>query len=57
MHRPLALLCLPLSALALTACGNTVSTSSFKGPRREVAQTIANFQAAATAGEEKKLCT
>ncbi|HTC72015.1 MAG TPA: hypothetical protein VK655_03955 [Solirubrobacteraceae bacterium] len=57
MHRPLALLCLPLSALALTGCGNTVSTSSFKGPRREVAQTIANFQAAATAGEEQKLCT
>jgi hypothetical protein len=57
MHRPLALICLPLSALALTGCGNTVSTSSFKGPRREVAQTIANFQAAATAGEQKKLCT
>ncbi len=57
MHRPLALLCLPLSALALTGCGNTVSTASFKGAQREVAQTIADFQAAATAGEEKKICT
>ncbi len=57
MHRPLALLCLPLSALALTACGNTVSTASFKGAQREVAQTIANFQAAATAAEQKKICT
>jgi copper chaperone CopZ len=57
MHRPLALLCLPLSALALTACGNTVSTAGFKGAQREVAQTIANFQAAATAAEQKKICT
>ena len=57
MRRPLALLCLPLSALALTACGNTVSTASFKGAEHEVAQTIANFQAAATAGEQKKICT
>jgi hypothetical protein len=57
MHRPLALLCLPLSALALTGCGNAVSTASFKGPQREAAQTIANFQSAATAGEQKKICT
>ncbi len=57
MHRPLALLCLPLSALALTGCGNTASTGSFKGAQREVAQTIANFQSAATAGEQKKICT
>ena len=57
MHRPLVLLCLPLSALALTACGSTVSTAGFKGAQHEVAQTIANFQAAATAAEEKKICT
>jgi hypothetical protein len=57
MRRPLALLCLPLSALALTGCGNTVSTASFKGVQHEVAQTIANFQAAATAAEQKKICT
>ena len=57
MGRPLALLCLPLSALALAGCGNTVSTASFKGAQLEVAQTIANFQAAATAAEQKKICT
>ncbi len=57
MQRPLALLCLPLSALALAACGSTVSTARFKGAQREVAQTIANFQSAATAAEQKKICT
>jgi hypothetical protein len=57
MRRPLALLGLPLSAFALAACGTTVSTTSFKGAQREVAQTIANFQAAATSGEQKKICT
>jgi Domain of unknown function (DUF4878) len=56
MRRPLLLLCLPLSALALTACGTTVSTSGFKGEQHEVAQTIANFQAAATTAEQKKIC-
>lgn len=57
MHRPFALLWVPLSALALASCGSTVSTASFKGAQREVAQTIANFQAAATSAEEKKICT
>jgi hypothetical protein len=57
MRRPLALICLPLSALALAACGSTVSTAGFKGAQHEVAQTIANFQAAATAAEERKICT
>ncbi len=56
MFRPLALICLPLSALALAACGNTVSTSGFKGEQHEVAQTVSNFQAAAMAGEQKKIC-
>ena len=57
MRRPLALLCLPASALALAACGTTtVSTSGFKGAQREVAQTISNLQADATAGEQGKIC-
>jgi hypothetical protein len=50
------LLCLPLSALLLSACGSTVSTSSFKGEQHEVAQAISNLQADATAGEQKKIC-
>jgi Putative lumazine-binding len=56
MPRPLAMLCLPLSALALSACGTTVSVSGFKGEQHEVAQTIANFQTEATSGERKKIC-
>jgi hypothetical protein len=56
MRRRVALLCLPLSALALAACGTTVSTSGFKGEQHEVAQTIANLQADATAGEQGKIC-
>jgi hypothetical protein len=56
MRRSLALLCLPLAALALAACGTTVSTAGFKGEQHEVAQTVANLQADATAAEEKKIC-
>jgi hypothetical protein len=50
------MLCLPLSALALAACGSTVSTSGFKGAEHEVAETISNLQSDATTGEEKKIC-
>jgi hypothetical protein len=56
MRRLLALLCLPLCALTLSACGSTVSTANFKGEAHEVAQTISNLQADATAGEQKKIC-
>ncbi len=56
MRRPLALLCLPLTALALAGCGSAVSTSAFKGTEQEVAQTIANLQADATAAEQGKIC-
>ncbi len=56
MRRPLALLCLPLTALALASCGSTVSTSAFKGTEQQVAQTIANLQANATAAEQGKIC-
>jgi hypothetical protein len=51
-----ALLCAPLLALALAACGSTVATSSFKGEQHGVAQAIANLQSDATAGDEKKVC-
>jgi hypothetical protein len=57
MRRLPALLCLPSCALALSACASTVSTASFKGEQHKVAQTIANLQADATAGEQKKICT
>jgi hypothetical protein len=56
MYRSLALLCAALCALALGACAKTVSTTGFSGAKRDVAQTIANLQADATAREEKKIC-
>jgi Putative lumazine-binding len=49
---PLALAC----ASALGACGETVSTSSFKGEERHVAETVSDFQKDATASDEQKLC-
>lgn len=61
MRRALVLLspllaCAPLGALGLAACGAAVSTASFKGEQHEVAQTVANLQTDATAGEEQKIC-
>jgi hypothetical protein len=56
MRRAPALLSLPLCALTLSACGSTVATAGFKGEQHEVAQTISNLQADATAGEQKKIC-
>ena len=56
MRRLLALLCLPLCAVTVAACGSTVSTAGFKGEQHEVAQTISNLQADATAAEQKKIC-
>jgi len=50
------LLCAPLLAAGLAACGNTVSTSGFKGEQHAVAETISNLQSDATASDEKKLC-
>lgn len=49
---PLTLAC----AAALGACGETVSTSSFKGESRHVAETVSDFQKNATASDEQKLC-
>lgn len=56
MRRKLALLCLPLSAVALAACGSTTTTAGFSGEKHAVAQTIANLQSDATAAEPKKIC-
>src|SRR6476660_8311198 len=51
-----ALICAVALATALAACGSAVSTSSFKGAQHEVAQTISDLQADATAGDQKKVC-
>jgi putative lumazine-binding protein len=42
--------------LVLAACGETVSTGSFKGESRRVAEAVADFQKDATASDQKKLC-
>ncbi len=42
--------------VSVGACGETASTSSFKGESHNVAQTISNFQTDVTAREQKKLC-
>jgi hypothetical protein len=52
----LAVLCAPLLALAVAACGSTVSTSSFKGEQHSVAQAISNLQADVRAGDQQKVC-
>jgi hypothetical protein len=54
--RPLALLCVPLVALGVSACASTASTSSFKGEQHAVAEVISNLQTEATADEAKEIC-
>jgi hypothetical protein len=55
-RRQLICLILPLAGLGLAACGSTVATSSFKGVRHDVAQTLANLQSHVAAGEQKQVC-
>lgn len=45
-----------LLAVALASCGGTVSTGSFKGPSKAVAERISDFQSDVGAKDEKKLC-
>ena len=56
MRRALALSCLPVCALALSACATKTSTGSFSGTEKSVAQAVANLQSAAAAAEQKKIC-
>jgi hypothetical protein len=56
LKRALVLLCVPLLAAVVSACASTTS-NSFKGESHAVAQTIANLQTDATAGEEQKICS
>jgi hypothetical protein len=56
IKRALVLLCAPLLALGMSACASTTNTSSYKGENHAVAQTIANLQSEATAGEAQKIC-
>lgn len=56
VRRTIVLLCAPLLATSVAACGNTVSTSSFKGEQQKVAQTVSHLQSHATALDAKKIC-
>jgi ABC-type oligopeptide transport system substrate-binding subunit len=49
-------LCALALAGGLAACGETASTSNFKGESHNVAQTVSDFQSDSTAGNQKKLC-
>jgi hypothetical protein len=49
-------LCALVLIAGLLACGETASTSGFKGESHNVAQTVSNFQSDASANNQKKLC-
>jgi Domain of unknown function (DUF4878) len=53
----LAMAAVALMAVGLTGCGAAaVSTGSFTGEKKAVAQRISDFQADATAADHKKIC-
>lgn len=56
LFKPMTLAALALSALALAACGATVSTEKYKGEEKAVAQRLSDFQSDATGSDEKKVC-
>ncbi len=57
-RKTIALLCAPLLATSMAACGaaTSVSTSAFKGEQQLIAQAVAHLQSHATALEAKKIC-
>jgi hypothetical protein len=56
IKRALALLCVPLLALGVSACAGA-SSNDYKGENHAVAEAIANLQSYATAGEAQKICS
>ena len=46
----------PLLAVGLAACASTVSTSSFTGAARTVAQRVSDYQSHVAAGDAQKVC-
>ena len=55
-YAPLSSVLAALAVVSASACGKTVSTSSFSGEQHDVAQAIANFQSDVSGGDEKKVC-
>jgi hypothetical protein len=56
MRRAAPLLLGPLLAVGLAACASTVSTSSFTGADRAIAQRVSDYQSNVAAGEAQKVC-
>jgi hypothetical protein len=59
-RHPRALLagaCPALVALALVGCGQTVSTSGFKGEQHEVAQALSSLQSNVNTADQGKVCS
>jgi hypothetical protein len=54
--RVLALPCVAVLALGLSACAKTVSTNGLKGEAKDAAETIKNLQTDVTASDQKKVC-
>lgn len=56
-RRTIAVLCAPLLATGVAACGTTTtSTSAFKGEQQQVAKVVARLQSHATGAEPSKIC-
>jgi hypothetical protein len=49
-------LCALALPLGVSACGETASTSSFKGESHKVAETVSNLETDATALDQQKVC-
>jgi uncharacterized protein YlxW (UPF0749 family) len=49
-------LCAITLVAGVAACGETASTSNFKGESHSVAQTVSDLQSDVTAGDQKKVC-
>lgn len=56
LKRVCSLASVALLALGASACATSVSTSSFNGEAKSVAQTIKNLQSDVTAGDQTKVC-
>jgi hypothetical protein len=56
MRRAASLLLASLLATGLAACASTVSTTSFTGAARAVAQRVSDYQSHVAAGEAKQVC-
>jgi hypothetical protein len=57
LAKPVLAVACAVVCVALGACGTAVSTSSFSGEEREVAQEISNFQSHVSAADQAKICS